>query len=312
MARVSIILPVYNGASTISRALESVFAQSFTDYEVVVVDDGSTDDTASMLAGYGDRIHVLSQTNRGLSAARNAGVRASSGELIAFIDDDDLWMSEKLARCVATLDQDPNCVLAYTGAIRVDLTGTPMPNQNANTDGVDSPTMAQMLARPWNVVPCQFVVRRTIFERCGGFDERFVSTCEDLYFLLLAREHGYFRGVPDAMVRKTTRPLYPKALNREPQCELFCQLVHERYGASASSLIREFRRKRMKVMKHMARVLIEEGRIRDARRCLARVIHYQPTSLKAYRRYLRTFIPRRPRLSTHTPHTASSAEDSEA
>lgn len=306
MARVSVILPVYNGASTIARALGSVFAQTFTDYEIVVVNDGSTDDTASLLATYGDRIHVVSQPNRGLSAARNAGVGASSGELIAFIDDDDLWMPEKLARCVAILDQDPNCALAYTGAVRVDLSGTPMPNQNAQNDGVDSPTMAQMLARPWNVVPCQFVVRRTVFERCGGFDERFVSTCEDLYFLLMAREHGHFRGVPDALVRKTIRPLYPKALNREPQCDLFVRLVRERYGASAAGLIREFRRMRMKVMKHTARILMEDGRPKDARRCLARVIHYQPTSPKAYRRYLKTFLP------TRMMHTASSTEDSEA
>lgn len=306
MPRVSIILPVYNGAATIGGALESVFAQTFTDYEIVAVDDGSTDATASVLASYGNRIQVVSQPNRGLSAARNAGVRASSGEYLAFIDDDDLWMPEKLARCVAVLDQDPNCVLAYTGAVRVDLSGAAMPSQNADADRVDSPTMAQMLERPWNVVPCQFVVRREVFERCGGFDERFVATCEDLYFLLLAREHGYFRGVPASLVRKTMRPLYPKALNREPQCDLFVRVVRERYGASASGLIREFRAKRVKVMRHMARVLIEEGRIREARRCLARVIRYQPTSLKAYRRYLRTFI------SMRVPHGASRAEDSEA
>ena len=304
MPRVSIILPVYNGAATIGGALESVFAQTFTDYEIVAVDDGSTDATASVLASYGNRIQVVSQPNRGLSAARNAGVRASSGAYISFIDDDDLWMPEKLARCVAVLDQDPNCVLAYTGAVRVDLSGAAMPSQNADADRVDSPTMAQMLERPWNVVPCQFVVRREVFERCGGFDERFVATCEDMYFLLLAREHGYFRGVPASLVRKTMRPLYPKALNREPQCDLFVRVVRERYGASASGLIREFRAKRVKVMRHMARVLIEEGRIREARRCLARVIRYQPTSLKAYRRYLQTFIT--------TRALASRAEDSEA
>jgi hypothetical protein len=306
MPRVSIILPVYNGAATIGGALESVFAQTFTDYEIVVVDDGSTDETASVLASYGNRIQIVSQPNRGLSAARNMGVRASSGEYIAFIDDDDLWMPEKLAHCVAVLDQDPNCVLAYTGAVRVDLSGAPMQIQNADADRVDSPTMAQMLERPWNVVPCQFVVRREVFERCGGFDQRFVATCEDMYFLLLAREHGYFRGVSASLVRKTTRPLYPKALNREPQCDLFVRVVRERYGASASGLIREFRAKRVKVMMHMARMLIEEGRVREARRCLARVIHYQPTSLKAYRRYLRTFI------SMRVPHGASRAEDSEA
>ncbi len=304
MARVSVILPVHNGASTIGRALESVFAQSFTDYEAVVVDDGSTDDTPSLLADYGDRIRVFSQSNRGVSASRNAGVRSATGEYIAFLDDDDEWMPEMLARCVAVLDQDPNCVLAYTGVLRVDLTGTPMPNQEDQTGAINSPTLAQMLARPWIIVPSQFIVRRAVFERCDGFDERLMGP-EDAYFLLFAREHGYFRGVPDSLVRKTTRPLYPKALNREPQCELFCQLVRERYGASAAGLIKEFRRKRMKVMKHMARLLLAEGRIHDARRCLARVIHYQPTSIKAYRRYLRTFIPRR-----FPP--ASRAEDSEA
>ena len=298
MAKVSVIVPVYNGAATISRVLASVFAQSYSDYEVVVLDDGSTDDTASVLAGYGDRIRVISQPNRGLSAARNAGVRASGGEYVAFIDDDDEWMPEKLARSAAVLDQDPNCVLVYTGAFKVDLKGRPMPNQDSQTQGVDSPTLAQMLERPWNVVPSQVMVRRDVFDRCGGFDERYVTTCEDIYFLLLARECGYFLCVPELLVRKTTRPLYPKALIREPACELFVALVRERYGAAAAGLIREFRRLRMKVMRHMARTLMEEGRPKDARRCLARLIYYQPASPKAYRRYLKTFLPARSPLAT--------------
>jgi glycosyltransferase involved in cell wall biosynthesis len=301
MARVSVILPVHNGAATIGRALSSVFAQSFTDYEVVVVDDGSTDDTPSVLAGVGDRIRVLRQLGRGVSAARNAGVRASNSEYIAFLDDDDEWMPQKLERSVAVLDQDPNCVLAYTGAFRIDLTGMPMPNQESQTEGVDSPTMVHMLERPWNVVPSQFMVRRAVLERFGGFDER-LSTVEDIYFLLLAREHGYFRYVPELAVRKATRPLYPTSLNREPACELLVKVIRDRYGASATGFIREFRRMRMKVMKHMARLLMEEGRPKDARRCLARVIHYQPTSPKAYRRYLKTFLPAR------MPPTTSSTE----
>lgn len=293
MAKVSVIVPVYNGAATIGRALDSVFAQTFADFEVVVTDDGSTDDTPAVLAGYGRRIRVVTQPNRGLPAARNAAIGASSGEYIAFIDDDDEWMPEKLARSAAVLDQDPNCVLVYTGALKVDLAGRPMPNQDSQTWGLDSPTLADMLERPWNVAPCQFMVRRAVLERCGGFDERFVSTCEDLYFLLLARGHGYFCRVPELLVRKSTRPLYPTALKREQQCELFVRLIRERYGASAAGLIREFRRMRLKVMRHMAHVLMEEGRPRDARRCLARVIYYQPASPKAYRRYLKTFLPAR-------------------
>ena len=88
-------------------------------------------------------------------------------------------------------------------------------------------------------------------------------------------------------------PLYPTNLDREQNVDAFIQAIRERYGASADSLIREFRHNRMKLMKHMANLLTQEGRPRDARRCLARVIYYQPTSPKAYRRYLQTFLPAR-------------------
>lgn len=298
MPRVSVIVPVYNGAATIGRALDSVFAQTFTDYEIVATDDGSTDDTPAILAGYGDRIRVVTQCNRGLPAARNAAILASSGEYVAFIDDDDEWMAEKLERSVAVLDQDPGCALTYTGEFRIDLAGRPMPSQESKTWGIDSPTMADMLERPWNVVPSRIMVRRAVLERCGGFDERLMTCCEDLYFLLRARECGYFRRIPDLLVRKSTRPLYPTALNREHGCEVFIQLIRQRYGASAAGLIREFRRERVKVMRHVARILMEQGRPREARRCLKRVIHYQPASPKAYRRYLKTFLPARaPRLA---------------
>src|SRR5260370_38534301 len=127
----------------------------------------------------------------------------------------------------------------------------PMPNQERQTEGVDSPTMAEMLERPWNVVPSQFIVRRAVLERCGGFDGG-LTTGEDIYLLLQAREHGYFRYVPEMPVRKATRPLYPKALKREPACEVFVRIVRERYGASATGLIKEYRRQRVKVMRHMA------------------------------------------------------------
>jgi hypothetical protein len=181
----------------------------------------------------------------------------------------------------------------YTLALKVDPQGLPMDPLNASEgrpDGSESPTMKQLLERPWNVVPSQFVVRRNVFERCGGFHERFITSCEDLYFLLNAREYGHFRCVPEPLLRKETRPLYPKALEREPECDLFVELVRARYGSSADGLIHGFRRSRVKVLRHLGHVLIDQGRPDDARRCLARVLHYQPASPKAYYRYLKTFI----------------------
>jgi glycosyltransferase involved in cell wall biosynthesis len=303
MPRVSVIIPVFNGAATIRRALASVFSQSYTDYEVVVVDDGSTDDTPAMLASYGDKIHVLKQFNQGISAARNAAVRASNGEYLAFLDDDDEWDAEKFAHSVPILDADPDCSLVYTRALKVFISGRPDKSMDSQTRGVESPTMAQMLAQPWNVAPSQFMVRRSVFERCGGFDERFTAVCEDLHFLLLARECGHFRCAAETVLRKTTRPLFPRELERDPQYDLFIRLVRERYGSSAKGLIRELRHARAELLMYIGRALAREGRVEEARRCLARVIHHEPVSPRAYRRYIRTFFP------TRSPRPTSRAGD---
>ncbi len=297
MAKVSVIIPVYNGAATIGRALASVFAQTFTDYEIVVVNDGSTDDTASVLAGYGDRVRTILMTNSGPSAARNAGVSASSGEYLAFLDDDDEWMPRKLELSIPVLDREADCVLAYTRAFKLDRCGRRAGTLDGQTEGAESPTMKQLLDRPWNVVPSQLVVRRRAFEQCGGFPER-LSAFEDRYFLLIARELGHFHCVPEQLMRKTSRPLYPTLLQREPQYELFLELVRARYGAAANGLIAGFNREQARVFKQAGRVLMKEGRREEARRCLARVIHYEPTSPWAYRKYLKTFWPTR--LSSRT------------
>ena len=190
MPKVSVVVPVWNGARTVARALASIFAQSHRDYEIVVVDDGSTDDTRAILAAHLDRIRLVSQPNRGVSAARNAGVRASGSEYIAFLDDDDEWMPDKLARCVPVLDQDPDCALVYNDVFKIDLSGRPMPNQDPQTLGIDSPTLAQMLTRPWNVVPSQLIVRREVFDRCGADVRDAPAVTFDGDFLLKTRKGG--------------------------------------------------------------------------------------------------------------------------
>jgi len=300
MPKVSVIIPVWNATDTAPRAIASAFEQSYSDYEVIVVDDGSTDDTSAMLARSGDRIRVIRQSNGGASKARNTGVSASSGEYLAFLDDDDEWMPEKLARSVPVLDQEPECALVYTRGLKVDLKGRQIGTLDGQAQGAASPTIKELLERPWNVVPSQFMVRREVFERCGGFHER-LSGVEDRYFLLQAREYGYFHCVTDPLLRKTSRPLYPTVLRREPQYDLFVELVRARYGAAAKGLIDGFSRDRAKVLKQAARILMKEGRPEDARRCLARVIHYEPVSPSAYRKYLKTFF--RTRAPRTTPRT---------
>ena len=95
---ISVIIPTYQRADLVAGAIESVLAQTYQDYEIIVVNDGSTDNTKEVLATFGNSITAIHQENRGLSAARNAGITISSGKYIAFLDDDDLWLPEKLAK----------------------------------------------------------------------------------------------------------------------------------------------------------------------------------------------------------------------
>lgn len=176
MPKVSIILPTYNRADMIRPAVESARAQTFTDWEAIVVDDGSSDDTRAVIAGISDaRVRYLYQANKGLPGARNTGIRASSGEYVAFLDSDDAFLPEKLARQVPVLDARPELGLTAGGFIEVD----------AHMQVIRE-------VRPWEKTPalelpdwvraCPFcvgspLVRRAWLERAGLFDEgmRFVE-----------------------------------------------------------------------------------------------------------------------------------------
>ena len=94
----SVIIPTYNRGWILKEAVESVLAQDFTDYELIVVDDGSTDDSREILNSFGQKIIVLRQPNQGVSAARNRGIAAARAQLVALLDSDDLWLPQKLSR----------------------------------------------------------------------------------------------------------------------------------------------------------------------------------------------------------------------
>ena len=114
---VTVLIPAYNAAETIQRAVDSALAQTYRNYEVVVVDDGSRDTTADIVTTlYGDRVRLLCLTsNQGESAAMNEGIAAAEGELIAFLDADDEWLPDKLARQVEALALNPDAVMAASG-----------------------------------------------------------------------------------------------------------------------------------------------------------------------------------------------------
>lgn len=106
---VSIIIPAYNAELYIEKAINSILNQSYQNFEIIVTNDGSTDSTESVISQYSDsRIHTISQTNGGMSSARNAGLRAATGEFISFLDSDDYWLPEKLEKQVALIQDNPD------------------------------------------------------------------------------------------------------------------------------------------------------------------------------------------------------------
>lgn len=120
---VSVVIPAYNAGWCVRKAVDSVLAQDCRDFEVIVVNDGSTDDTAAVLAEYGHAIRVIDQPNGGMSHARNAGIRAAYGEFIAFLDADDWWLPSKLGRQVAMLQARPELGFCSCAARVEDMDG---------------------------------------------------------------------------------------------------------------------------------------------------------------------------------------------
>jgi hypothetical protein len=165
---VTVVIPTFNYGRFVPAAVESVLAQTYRKLEIVVVDDGSTDDTRQRLAPYMDRIRYIHQSNQGLSAARNTGIRAASSELIALLDSDDLWHPRKLEIQVAYLLAHPEVgVLASDHRRFVGVPGPDQPIPAAPDARLVS--FRQMVVRS-HFIPSAVVVRAMCFDRVGLFD----------------------------------------------------------------------------------------------------------------------------------------------
>ena len=166
---VSVVIPTYNRAKLVYRSATSVLDQSYLDLELIVVDDGSTDDTLARLTAIRDlRLRVISQENGGVAAARNRGMAEAAGVYIAFLDSDDLWQQDKLARQIATLEAaDRRYGFCYTG---VELRGADVPPRHEAPIGEGRLFEAMLLENPVRAPTSCGVIRREVYEAVGGFD----------------------------------------------------------------------------------------------------------------------------------------------
>lgn len=176
MPQVSVIIPTYNSARYVVDAVESVLAQTYRDFEVIVIDDGSTDETPEVMKRYGAPVRYLRQENAGVAAARNRGIAESRGRYIAFLDADDTWFPEKLERQMAALAGSGGARACYSAFLEVKDDLSPVGVRRSDRRGS---AIEDLLLRG-NVIGsiCTVVAERALFESVGGFDP-VLSQCAD-------------------------------------------------------------------------------------------------------------------------------------
>lgn len=206
----SVIVPTFNRAATLPRAIDSVLCQSLPASEVIVVDDGSTDDTADIISGYGSRVIALPQRNSGASAARNAGARRASRQWLAFHDSDDCWLPHKLQTIAEQLalhsdEASTDIRLIFSSFTRYEPAGHQcelMP-ASSHTDKpsivFQSPVAELDLARRNCIGAPTLLVDRELFHESGGFDESLPSL-EDWEFVIRLAKFTPFLFVAEPLV----------------------------------------------------------------------------------------------------------------
>lgn len=275
MPRVSVIIPTYNRWPKIGEAVDSVLGQTWTDFELIVVDDGSTDDTGAQLGKYGASLRIITQNRKGVSAARNAGVSAAHGGLLAFLDSDDLWRSDKLDRQVRFMDLHQEIAISQTDEIwfRNGLRVNPRAIHRKPAGDIFLPSLKLCL-----VSPSAVMMRRELFDAVGGFDET-LPVCEDYdLWLRIAVDHPVAL-IPETLVIK--RGGHADQLSRSMwgmdryRVAALQKLLRSDIGAVRRQAVIETLREKIRILAQGAR---KRGREGDAREYEAKLSEFEKES----------------------------------
>lgn len=289
---VSVIIPAYNAERFIRQTLDSVKNQTFRDFEVLVVDDGSTDETAKIVESYSDPVFCLRKTNGGVSSARNYGIEKARGKYIAFLDADDVWMPEKLEKQVALLESNPDVGLCYTAAIVVD--------ENSNEKGrieakkYDDATEGLLLNMNILILSSSFV-RKDIVLQTGGFDSEF-STCADKDYWLRLSLLTKFAPVNEFLVKYRD---VSGSMSSDPELSRRDTLGVLRKFFSLQNLPSKYKNLENKAYSNSLMVIsgefLHSGNLRESLRCMWQSVKRHPQNISRPLglpfRLLKRFLP---------------------
>ena len=289
MPRVSVVLPTYNRLSTLKRALTSVLEQSYTDLEVIVVDDCSQDGTRAYVEALSDtRIRYRRhKVNKGASAARNTGIKAARGNYIGFQDSDDVWLPDKLAKQVAPFEVvSPRVGVVYTGFYAVEgekKTYKP----DAWVTQTDEDIHTELLRGNFVGTPCA-LVKRECFERLGGFDET-LSSLEDWDLWLKLSRHYHFAYVAEPLLMAFQSPGGVNAQAGLARAVTLRKILTKHYDSFSTS------RKSLARLEYLiGNLTCQFGDFSEGRKALAEAWASDKTSLKYSSAYLLACSGRKP------------------
>ena len=200
MPKISIITPAYNAVKTIAETIDSVSRQTFKDWELIVVNDGSTDDTLNILQQINEpRLKIINQPNGGVAIARNQGIEAAQGEYIAFLDADDLWVNNKLELQLQALEQNPDVIVAYSWTCFMDEQQQGYVYHSSPAYQYAGDVYPRLLEGDFIHSGSNVLVCKSSLEGVGGFD-RACSGCEDWDMWLRLAATGKFAVVPEYQI----------------------------------------------------------------------------------------------------------------
>ena len=209
MSTISVVIPAYNAAKTISETIDSVRRQTFTDFELIVINDGSSDHTAELVnAVADDRLRLFSYENGGAAIARNRGIDHVSGEFIAFLDADDLWTPDKLELQLEALQKHPKAGVAYSWTTHMSQDGKVF--YASSSVSFEGDVYSELLVSNFLTNGSNPLIRRVAIESVGGFDPSLVSGEDWEYWLRLAAQWP-FAVVPKRQIFYRHSPTTPRS-----------------------------------------------------------------------------------------------------
>jgi glycosyltransferase involved in cell wall biosynthesis len=281
MTTLSVVIPVFNGEKTIQETVNSVFQQSFGDFEIIAIDDGSTDTTLEILKRIRDpRLQVFSYPNAGLSESRNRGIARAKGELIAFLDADDLWTKDKLESQLQALQNCPKAAVAYSLTDYINEAGQVI--KEGKHKVINGNVLEELLIDNFIESGSNPLILKQALEKVGGFDAS-INTAADWDMWLRLAEQFDFVAVPAVQVlyRISESSMSTNIRNQEIQC---LEVINRVFARVSPSLQPLKKKSLVNLYRYLSYKAVEGSPSRAkgvaATRCFANYLRYHPALLK--------------------------------